>query len=388
MTSEETVPASGSWTRICARRLGRQGLAEPSADATPADVASAMCGVHAQVMQAAEQSVCLRLATATRKDVRTALWTDRDLVKIHGPRGTVHLVAARDLPMWHAALSAVPVAGDSLLSVGQAALIVAAIEAALTGSGASGLTADELGAEVIAATGPWAADPVVPAFGGAWPRWRHALVAAGRSGALCFGPARGRLTTYVHPGRWLPGYQRREPQAALEQLVLGYLRTYGPAAPGHFARWLGAPRRWTAELFDSMAGQLEPVRIGDVAAYAVTGNDSEPAGPPAGVRLLPYFDAYVVGSYPRELLFPGLAAERALAHGQAGNFPVLLVDGVVAGLWHQRRSGARVSITVEPFAELTAAQHEELRAQADRVGQILEAAPTLTIGQVTIGAHA
>ena len=54
----------------------------------------------------------------------------------------------------------------------------------------------------------------------------------------------------------------------------------------------------------------------------------------AGVRrsgLLPYFDAYAVGCHPRERLFPGAAAERALARGQAGNRPVLLVDGVVAG---------------------------------------------------------
>ena len=68
------------------------------------------------------------------------------------------------------------------------------------------------------------------------------------------------------------------------------------------------------------------------------------AGEPAtaaasGVRLLPYFDAYVVAGQPRALLFPGRAAERALAGGQAGNFPVLLVDGMVAGVWHAKRAG-------------------------------------------------
>ena len=45
------------------------------------------------------------------------------------------------------------------------------------------------------------------------------------------------------------------------------------------------------------------------------------------MRLLPYFDAYVVGSHPREVVFPGRAYERALSGGQAGNFPVVLVDG-------------------------------------------------------------
>ncbi len=389
MTTGDTVPASVPWMRICERRLDRHGLSQPSADATAADVVSAMCGAHAQVMAAAELSVCLRLTAATRADVRTALWTERSLVKTYGPRGTVHLLAARDLPRWHAALSAIPFAGDPLLTEAQTGEVVAAIDAVLSGGSTTeaGLTADELGAQVIAQTGPWAADPVVPAFGGAWPRWRRGIVAAAHSGALCFGPARGRLATYAHPRHWLPESPPCEQRTALPELVLQYLRSYGPAAPQHFARWLTAPRRWATELFDSMSGQLEPVRIGEVLAFGVK-DDLWEHRVPGGVRLVPYFDAYVVGSHPRELLYPGAARQRALARGQAGNFPVLLVDGIVAGLWHHRRSGTRLGITVEPFAELTATQHDELHAQAERVGEILEATPALTIGPVTIGAHA
>ena len=48
-----------------------------------------------------------------------------------------------------------------------------------------------------------------------------------------------------------------------------------------------------------------------------------------------YFDAYVVVGQPRDLLYPGAAGTRALTpSGQAGNYPVLLVDGVVGGVWH------------------------------------------------------
>ena len=74
-----------------------------------------------------------------------------------------------------------------------------------------------------------------------------------------------------------------------------------------------------------------------------------PARQPTACDCCPYFDAYAVRCQPRELLFPGRAAERALAGGQAGNFPVLLVDGTVAGVWHLRRSGQPVTVTVEPL---------------------------------------
>jgi hypothetical protein len=107
-----------------------------------------------------------------------------------------------------------------------------------------------------------------------------------------------------------------------------------------------------------------------------------------GVRLLPYFDAYAIAAQPREVLFPGEAYKRALAGGQAGNYPVLLVDGVVAGVWHQRRRGRRTTVTVEPLGRLTAARERELAGQAEWVGEVLEARAELVIGKVTAGAHA
>ena len=104
--------------------------------------------------------------------------------------------------------------------------------------------------------------------------------------------------------------------------------------------------------------------------------------------LLPYFDAYAVGCHPRERLFPGAAAERALARGQAGNRPVLLVDGVVAGVWHHRHAGRRIDITVEPLTTLTAARRRLLDAEVERLGAILEGAVEARVGAVTVGPHA
>jgi len=92
------------------------------------------------------------------------------------------------------------------------------------------------------------------------------------------------------------------------------------------------------------------VELAGSAAWVCAGDAVAPAAVPDGVRLLPYFDAYVVRGQPRELLYPGHAAARALAGGQAGNYPVLLIDGTVAGVWHQRRSGRKIAVTVEPFA--------------------------------------
>jgi hypothetical protein len=57
-------------------------------------------------------------------------------------------------------------------------------------------------------------------------------------------------------------------------------------------------------------------------------------------------------------------------------------------VWHQRRTGRRLAITVEPLRELTAAQRRQLDAEVHLVGTVMEAEATLTVGTVTTGAHA
>jgi hypothetical protein len=67
---------------------------------------------------------------------------------------------------------------------------------------------------------------------------------------------------------------------------------------------------------------------------------------------------------------------------------VLLVDGVVAGIWHQRKSGRRLHVQVEMLGKnLTAKQGRQLDAQVARIGEILSATPTLEYGEVTARSH-
>lgn len=379
-----------SWEQVCARRLERQALATPARDVQPADVVARLGGAHAQVMSAAEVSIGIRMAAGTRTDVRDALWTRRSLVKTRGPRGTIHLLAARDLPMWTGALSALPTGrsafpDDVRMTTEQTDQVVAAIADALADAE---LTADELTEAIVERAGPWAGDRVMEAFQDKWPRWRQAEHTASTRGALCFGPNRGRQVTYTSPSRWLPGFTPAKPHTALAEVVKRYLYAYGPATPGHFAQWLAAPRPWATKVFERLERDLEPVDVDGTTAWVEAGDTTPPSTSTHGVRLLPYFDAYSVGCHPRDRVFPGRAGERALGNSQGGTFPVLLVDGIVAGVWHLRRSGRRLNITVEPLDPLKAKHRRELDDRVERIGEILEGTPSLTIGTVTVGGHA
>ena len=376
-----------SWAQVCARRLERQWLLAPSQTASPADIVRDMCGAHAQVMPAAELSVGMRSAVISRADVRASLWEDGTLVKAFGPRGTVHLLPTADLSLWTGALGAIPPHPglEQFLTPGRADEIVAAVADALRNRE---LTVDELNDAIVDRTGALAAEPVMPAFQGMWPRWRAAMSTAGTRGALCFGAGRGRAATYRSPGQLLPGFRPADAAPALGWLLRSYLQAYGPATPAHFARWLGAPREWASRLLEDHREELAPVTVEGSPAWVLRSDPDAITTEPAGARLLPYFDSYVVAGQPRESLFPGAAGARALARGQAGNYPVILIDGVVSGLWHHRRSGKKVEITAELFRPAGSLQLDELAQQADRVGSFLQSEVRLALGAVDIGGHA
>jgi hypothetical protein len=385
------MPRSLTWPEVTARRMARSMLAEPSPGAPAADVARAMCGVHAQILQAAELSIGRRNAS-TRSDVQRALWVDRTLVKTFGPRGTVHLLATADLPMWTGALSGLPSSaplfpGPIRFTPDETEEVIGGIGAALADAE---LTIDELTEALRERVGPWAVEQTMPAFQVLWPRWRQLTSIAAHRGVLCFGHDRGRNVTYTNPHRWLPGFVPHDGVTALRTLVRAYLDAYGPATPAYFARWLNVPLRRAVEVFEQMADELEPVELEGAPAWVVAGDVPE-AGTTtvAGICILPYFDAYVVAAQPRARLYPGAAGARALSpSGQAGNYPVVLVDGVVAGVWHQRRSGRRLTITVEPLEPLGVGHRRELEAEVALIGNVMEADATLVIGEVTVGPHA
>jgi len=361
-----------------------------------------MVGAHAQIADAAALSIAARVDGVDRADITAAIAPGGPLVKTYGPRGTVHLLPRDDLPLWCAALSAAPPTSSQAIGVrldaAQTDQVVEAIATALDEAADSGreLDRDELDAAVSARLGAWASELVMPAFGGMWPRWRQAISTAAHRGVLAFGAGRGTRVTYVNPGVEVP----EDGESALDWLLLRYLASYGPATPAQFGRWMAGSVGWANTRFARLADTLTRVDItndagvplsaapGSAGAMVATSDASFDGEPATGIRLLGHFDPYVVGSYPRDLVFPGDAAARALNRGQAGNLPVILRDGVVAGVWHAARSAKSVAITVEPLVRLSRAERSAAEHEGERIAAFIGLEPRVAFGVVTVGAHA
>ncbi len=374
-----------SWPEANARRLSRQFHRTTS----PAGAVHQMLAAQAQVASAAEVSIALRLSSGRCADVRSAL-AGGELIRAAGLRGTIHTVAADDLALWVGVFGSMPSArwpgrGDLEPSPEEVDRLCAAIGAAVSEE-TEPLTLDELHEGVVARAGAWAGEPVMPAFQTMWPRWRLVQAVAARRGLLSFGPNRGRAVTFAAP----PAFEVVEPEDAVAVLLDRYLRAYGPSTPAAYAKWHAAPIGWANRTFEALAaqGRIAQVDFDGIPAWLARDDVDFAVEPPLGVLLLPYFDALAIAAYPRERFFPGRASERALAGGQAGNFPVVLLDGEVAGVWHQRKAGRRVRITVEMLDPLPRSRRAELESAVAHLGVLQDLQPDLVLGEVTTGPHA
>ena len=367
-----------TWDEVRARRLDRHRLVRPAPRTRLVDVVRDVGGIHAQVLSAAELALSARVRGLTQAHVSAALWEERTLVKTWTLRGTLHVHAADELGLWLAARRAV--VGDwyvhNELPPREAERILAAIADALDGRC---LTRDELVEAVSPHVGAWAREHIGSG-------WGTVLGPAALNGVLVNGPPRGARVTFVRPDQWLGPQPEHEPRAALAEILRRYLAAFGPATHREFAAWVAGSHlkpRDASALLDSIADELVEVDVDGRRAWLPAGPERRPARP-AGIRLLPEYDALVMGFRERERLFPPEAVARTKAHGKGrlegpGALSWLLVDGVVAGTWSRKRAGKRLELTVEPFRRLTRDRRAELAGEAERIGRLWSLEPVLSV---------
>lgn len=97
-----------SWPRVAAWRVRRHHLDQRAPAGNLLAIASRLCGLHAQLMSSAELTVWARVENLEQGAIPRALWEERTLVKTWAMRGTLHLLPADELPLWHAALRTSP----------------------------------------------------------------------------------------------------------------------------------------------------------------------------------------------------------------------------------------------------------------------------------------
>jgi winged helix DNA-binding protein len=311
------------------RRLHAQRLAG-AAPAAPADVVRAVVAVQAQDRRAAMWAVGVRGGGASAEAVEHALSGDRSLERTWAMRGTLHLVAADDLPLVLAVFGALNLARDQrrMTQLGLPPELAerSSAEAAAVLAESGPLTRHELAARLRERGVPVEKRGQAPV---------HVVHRAAMVGVLREVGARGLEPLYAayDPGP-LP-----DRDTALRELARRYAAAHASAGRADFATWSGLPaadvrRAWPGlPAADVRCAWAEPAAI-----------DVEPE--PGGVRLLPAYDEWLLGWKDRAFTLDPAHARGPLPGGGIVR-PVAVADGRVFGTWRLDRRRGRVELS--PF---------------------------------------
>lgn len=344
-------------------RLARHHLLERVPKKALLSVADDMTGAQAQLLSAAQLSLGARVRGLNIGHIEAA-FSKRTLVKASGMRRTLFLFPSDQLAVFVRG-SARRAQKEYNWARGKGVperVLDVVIEAAL-GVLDQPLTRPEIANRVSGVLGV----QKTTYQGGGWGnRNEQAAVPVGHlnypvvylihlaasRGVVCYGPDQGNEPTFVRADTWIPGW-RDMPQEQAERLLLRkYLRAFGPATAPDFAMWTGislkeAREIWAREESDfvtvNVEGRTGTVLLGDLDLLKNAGFERP------HVRLLPYFDTFLLGHRERNHLVTAKHYGK-IYRPQGWISPVVLVDGRIVATWGHSLEKNRLRVTVEKIS--------------------------------------
>ncbi len=354
-------------------RALRSHLVGPSA-ADPVECAAQIAGAQAQVESCALHAISLRTAgRPTAEQVRRLILNDdHTLIRTWGQRGTLHLYAANEWPLFVTARQKWSPTGRRADMPPDA--LTDNIGGIFLEAGRPLLRSDffdELSDEFVesflnhpeAGKDPrrFAASQVIRRLAG--------------QGHIIFAHKEGSEQAYAHRSLWHGDMEWPELDAdeASTQVLRRYLKTFGPATVQDMAHYLGASvtntRKWTAML----AKDLIEVKTEDRNKLFALADDADtirqvPAEWPA--RLVPGYDTMLMTHKDKSWVID-TSEEKLVWKKSAVVMPTVISRGRIVATWKQEVSKGSLRLSIEPLSAWHPALMPDLERDADELAEHL-----------------
>jgi hypothetical protein len=316
-----------------------------------ADVVGRLCAMQAQDFIGAKWAIGLRAPRLDAAAVEEA-FNAGAIVRTHVLRPTWHFVTPADI-RWMLTLTAPRVHQVSAFYCRKHGLD------ARTLSRAHRVLASELAGGRFRTRTELAAALATRGVDARGPRLGLLTIHAELEQVMCSGPARGRQLTYALFDERAPSSAARTPRDPGAELASRYFASHGPATLRDFVWWSGLTVAQARRALESTSPSLVPRTIDGFEFFASTWN--APARMPPATFLLPNYDEYLIAYKDRHLVRPAAGADAdGIMKGADAFAHPLVVDGVLAGLWRRRVSGARTNVEIVVKVPLTARQRRAL----------------------------
>ncbi|MDP4239393.1 MAG: winged helix DNA-binding domain-containing protein [Bacteroidota bacterium] len=323
-------------SEIATLRIRNQQI-EGSEFQTVKELVSWMGAMQAQDFAMVKWAVGLRMPHSTEKIIDTA-YNQGEIIRTHLMRPTWHLVAADDI-YWMLELTAPRIkpllkARDKQLELDE--LIYAKSNRMLEKVLANGqcLTREELVREydrVHIRTDE--------------NRLSHLMLRAELDGVVCSGPLKATKLTYSLLCDRVPAGKVLTRDEALAELATRYFKSHSPATLRDFVWWSGLSVTDARKAMDMI--RFSSVAIGTDTYWLSNSFSNVPSGKPS-IHLLPAYDEFLIGYTDRRAALATVHNKKAISEN--GIFrPVILVNGLVTGLWKRNTKKDMVKIETNHF---------------------------------------
>lgn len=348
-------------------RVHAQRLTPTAANTDVSATVFTCCALQSQELPAGTLSLRARTTGLTAESVRHAREGERGIILTWTMRGTMHLVH-RDDVRWLLALM-----GQHFIKKTERRYKQLDLNAD-TRQRAGVLMRDLLGER-----GPLTRPEIATELGAhgipvAGQAIAHLVRYAALAGIICYGPERDGDLTYVALDDWLPPStaEATTPDRPIEELVRRYLRAYAPATIDDAITWSGLGAAQIKAAFKALATELVPVEspVDPMWLLPEQWDARHDAFAEHSVRLLPRYDAYLLGYKRRDFLVEPAHAKQI--HPGGGLIRTsLIINGAAVATWKLEHKAAYSRIVVEPFAPLPSADLPRIEAEAADIGRFL-----------------
>jgi hypothetical protein len=343
------------------RRSAAQLLHRPKRRSA-ADLVRHLTGMQSQSLPAARLAFPARTDGLTAERVDRARLRDRSIVHTWAMRGTLYLIAAEDYG-WLVPLVIEPRIPNAFRRLEQ-----------------EGVPADQpdkavrLIGRMLGREGPLTRLQIAERLRSKGIHTKgqalvHLLWLASARGVICRGPERGRDQCFVLVRDWIGEPEPMKHDVALAELAVRFLRAHGPSTPVDLAMWSGirvgdARRAWAR-----IEERLVEVETGRGAMWSLRRSAAE--APRGVVRLIPWWDEYLLGWKDRDLVAPPHRWRKINRDGGGWLNPTILADGRAVGMWDTEQTPKALHVGVQPFSPLSPMVRRGLRREVEQLSGFL-----------------
>lgn len=349
-----TAESSMNHETISFQRLANQQVAH-SRFTHPAELVHWMGAIQAQDYLGALWAVGVRLQHATEAAIEQAL-SERAIVRTWPMRGTIHFVAAQDV-RWMLELLTPRVVQRSQARLRQLELDAATISASASIisnalEGGKQRTRNDLYAILeehgIAARGS---------------RGLHILGQLAHQQLICFGARAGKQPTFTLLEEWAPQAQSLPHEEALATLAKRYFTSHGPATLQDFVWWSGLTVADAKAAIEAVATHFHRVKL-DAQEYFFV--ESAMVDTTSQAFILPPFDEFLIAYRDRSASLDPRYSNNVVPGSNGIFFPIVVIDGRVAGTWKREFKKDTVEMTFSPFTSWSDADTAAIQTVAER----------------------